>query len=173
MPQLLRKAWFWVAMAALGIASVVCYVVATVDGLQIHRIDSGSMGDVLPKGSVIITYQVNDLKPNDIITFREPKTGQVITHTFGGYDKQGNLMTKGEANPSPDRHSPPLRPEHVIGKVASYHLETPTADLLASKRGVAGLTLFGAAVFALIAGLYMRRAEGEKFSGQEAASNPV
>ena len=83
-------------------------------GVGIYRVDNGSMTPTLPVGSVVIIYKTDNFQPRDILTYRDPRKGGVTTHTFLGYNKDGTLITHGDANPSLD---PPLPREQVVGKV--------------------------------------------------------
>jgi len=80
-------------------------------------IDSGSMGSTLPVRTIVFLGSADDLQPRDIITFREKGGDRVTTHTFIGYAEDGSLMTKGDANPTPDVHDPALTMADVEGKV--------------------------------------------------------
>jgi len=80
-------------------------------------IGSGSMEPTLPVGTIVVVQPTEDLKPTDIITFQQEGDSRPTTHTFIGYAEDGSLMTKGDANPTPDVHSTPLTMENVKGKV--------------------------------------------------------
>lgn len=90
------------------------FVYATI---PIFQIVSGSMEPTLPIGSVVFEAPADALQPGDIITFQQADNELPITHTFIGYNGDGNLMTKGDANPLPDDHAVPLVSDDVIGRV--------------------------------------------------------
>jgi signal peptidase I, archaeal type len=82
------------------------------------RIVSGSMEPTLPVGSIVFETDAENLKPGDIITFQQANDDHPTTHTFIGYAEDGSLMTKGDANPTPDVHDVPLTQDDVLGKMA-------------------------------------------------------
>lgn len=114
----LKRNFFLIIVIAAMIAGVV-FVLVTV---PIFRVASGSMEPTLPVGSVVFEAPADALKPGTIITFQQDGDERPTTHTFIGYAEDGSLMTKGDANPTPDVHSAPLTPDDVIGKVV---LTTP------------------------------------------------
>ncbi len=88
-------------------------------GLQLYRIESGSMAPTLPVGAVILSCQPKDagqLQEQDIVTF-ETTSGAIVTHRIIEVltDDKGNVgyRTKGD-NPisSPDVEI--LTPDRVI-----------------------------------------------------------
>ncbi len=81
-------------------------------------IGSGSMAPTLPIGTIVVLEPANDLTPTDIITYQQEGDARPTTHTFIGYAEDGSLMTKGDANPTPDVHNPPLMMEDVKGEMA-------------------------------------------------------
>lgn len=84
-----------------------------------YTIGSGSMEPTLPVGTIVIVRaaSVDDLHPQDIITFQQKGDDRPTTHTFIGKDSDGNVMTKGDANPTPDVHVKPLTEDDIVGKV--------------------------------------------------------
>ncbi|MGH7217889.1 MAG: signal peptidase I [Candidatus Microsaccharimonas sp.] len=102
---------FTVASILIGLL-VIAYLV-----VPKYIIGSGSMQPTLPVGTVVIVGAADNLNPTDIITFQQEGEKQPTTHTFIGYAEDGSLMTKGDANPTPDVHTPPLTMEDVKGKV--------------------------------------------------------
>lgn len=86
------------------------------NAVSTHLIISGSMEPTVPQGSYVVTIPTNHLEKRDIITFHDGD--HVVTHTFIGYDENGNIMTKGDANATPDDHiANPIKMSDVIGKV--------------------------------------------------------
>ncbi len=102
---------FTMASILIGIL-VIAYLV-----VPKYIIGSGSMQPTLPVGTIVVIGAADELKPTDIITFQQEGEKQPTTHTFIGYAEDGSLMTKGDANPTPDVHNPPLTMEDVKGKV--------------------------------------------------------
>lgn len=70
-----------------------------------------------PVGTAVLLGPADNLKPRDIITFRQEGETHPTTHTFIGYGENGSLMTKGDANLAPDVHIPALTTSDVMGKV--------------------------------------------------------
>jgi signal peptidase I len=128
------------------VSVIVALLVGTLAGLiinfdvRVQRVGSGSMEPVLPVGALVITYKTAALHVNDIITFRNPETGGTTTHVFGGYAKDGSLLTRGVANPSADNFSPrPLRGD-VVG-VVWRHVDVFAVSFWMTARGAAILML--------------------------------
>lgn len=92
-----------------------------------YVIGSGSMEPTLPVRTIIFYQPATQLQPRDVIIFQKEGDDRPTTHTFIGYDEQGNVLTKGDANPTPDVHTPPLTMADVKGKV-TYAL-TPQRTL--------------------------------------------
>jgi len=129
--RMIRKLAPWiVVLAMLGLPG---FAVASYD-VHVYRVDAGSMEPTIPQGSFVITTRPNTLDTLDIITFKNEK-GKLTTHTFLGYASDGSLTTKGDANLTPDAHTPPLRKERVVGK--AWRVLSPT--LLWVMLGFAGL----------------------------------
>lgn len=82
-----------------------------------YFVGSGSMGETLPVRTLIFLGPATDLEPRDVITFQKEGDDRPTTHTFIGYAEDGSLMTKGDANPTPDLHEPPLTIDDVKGEV--------------------------------------------------------
>lgn len=101
-------------IVTLGVAVTILYMTMA---FSHYRVATGSMEPTLPVGTVVFTTTPGVLHPTDIISFHNPDTGSITTHTFIGYDKNGNVMTKGDANPTPDVFDRPLTKADVVGKV--------------------------------------------------------
>jgi len=144
---------FTVAAVLLGLLIIAYAVVPK------YIIGSGSMQPTLPVGTIVIVQPVDTLKPTDIITFQQEGDTRPTTHTFIGYAKDGSLMTKGDANLTPDVHNPPLTMEDVKGKVV-YALFIPR--------------LIGAALVALVGIMLIpsrRKTDAEADADDEAQSS--
>ncbi len=101
-------------MIALIVSAV---LIAIYVNVPMYRIASGSMEPTLPIGTIVIGVPATDLQVTDIITFQQEGMKEPVTHTFIGYDEAGNIMTKGDANTTPDVHTVPLTDEDVISKL--------------------------------------------------------
>lgn len=87
-----------------------------------------------------------------MISYRSPETGEVVTHTYLETDENGALLTKGDANMTPDLYFPALTANHVIGKVAYVVPPVLSAAFWQSRSGVmflGGVLLLGSSLYFL------------------------
>ena len=132
-----------VILAIVGILIVVRMAV------PMYIISSGSMEPTLPVGTIVFDAPADSLKVGDIITFQQEGAAHPTTHTFVGFDKDGSLMTMGDANPTPDVHNTPLTMADVKGKVfTQFMIFVPSFWL--STKGLGVVLLLGAGVFFFI-----------------------
>ena len=101
-------------------------------GVRLYRIASGSMLPTLPVGTIVLVRPTDDLHERDIVTMRV--NNKLVTHTFHKENSRGELVTKGDSNPSPDNFDPPVRKENVIG-VVQFQIAIFTLDFWVSWRG--------------------------------------
>jgi len=119
-------------------------------------IESGSMEPGLPVNTIVFIKAVDTLEPTDIITFKQDTDVRATTHTFIGYADDGSLMTKGDANETPDQHVVPLQMSDVEGKVVgSTFLFVPS--YWTSVRGVLSLAI--AAIMAISISIVLYRSK--------------
>lgn len=118
MKSLRRNKGVAILCAAVAIAIMVVGVLYSA-GWRYFVIEGGSMRPTYEVGTVIFTkpVAVEELQRRDIITYTDPRTERVTTHTFIEQAEDGSLVTRGDANPSLDNHRPALTANHVIGKV--------------------------------------------------------
>ena len=131
------KKWAYNVFRALAFALLAIIVILLLRGYKFMIVSSGSMGDVLPVGSLIIVTpcEYEDLELNDIVTM--DAGGINLTHRIvgkvdsanitergyllpgdEGYDDAGRRwVTKGDASDTLDG---PLT-KTVIGKVEEHH----------------------------------------------------
>jgi len=131
-------------IVALAIATITVIFVSVVPS---YRIATGSMAPTLPVGSVVFETALGDLKPGDIITFQQEGDDSPTTHTFIGYDTDESLMTKGDANPTPDVHDVPLVKGDVLGKVA-FMTPVLAPSFWLSQRGIFIISCLGLGLLA-------------------------
>jgi signal peptidase len=77
-------------------------------------VTSGSMGSSLRPGDVLLVDEPRPelLAPGAVILFEAP-TGDLVTHRLEAVEADGTLVTRGDANPTPDAGR--VRPEDVRG----------------------------------------------------------
>ena len=100
-----RKTLGWAA-AILTIAAVVRFDVAVVGG--------GSMRPSIQPGDVLVYEGRSDAEPGDVVVFRS-SGGSLVAHRVLRVLAHGLLVTRGDANPVPDRRC--VEPENVEGVV--------------------------------------------------------
>lgn len=84
---------------------------ANIFGYTAFEVSTGSMGETLQVGEVILVKITDKVKENDIIVFEDDKN--FITHRLLEINED-KLITKGDANNSEDK---PIDREQVVGKV--------------------------------------------------------
>ncbi len=86
-------------------------------GLRIYIVKSGSMAPTIKAGNLIFSKKQDTYSVGDIVTYLpiggESKTVETITHRIVAV-KDGNFITKGDANPSEDSES--VTPKQVKGR---------------------------------------------------------
>jgi len=104
----------FVVLLLLGIAAL---------GLWPHtyNVMNGSMEPTVAVGTKVFVDTKAEIAPQDIIVFRaiEQTDGKpvIVTHRFIGYNDDGTLITKGDANNATDFPVVPLTNDDVIGVV--------------------------------------------------------
>lgn len=111
----------WLPVAIIVVIAAI-FAALGMSGWKTFLINGGSMEPTIPKYSLVVTQPVKDvqqLDTADIVTYEED--GKAVTHTFLQLESDGSLMTKGDANPTPDVHSQPLTQDRLIGKVVAVY----------------------------------------------------
>ena len=100
-PNLVAK-YLVMALKSIFIAFLLTIVVALIIGFRPVRVISNSMNPTLYKGDVIIIYKPKqqEFKVGDILTFTSGSTN--VTHRIIEITEDGNFITQGDANDSPD-----------------------------------------------------------------------
>ena len=99
------------AVITIGIILAVLYLC----GIRLYHVKSGSMGELLPIGSVcfVSTYsRYEDIEASDVISFRV-SDDMLVTHRAEKITDNG-IITKGDANNTED--TDPITRENYIGK---------------------------------------------------------
>ncbi len=155
-------------MAVIMFVTVIVQVSSSgyvqVGGYSLFRIVTGSMGDTIPVGTLLLckSTEIEDIERGDIICFRSynPQIfGQVVTHrvvnVIEGDDGQVVLETRGDANPSADIEK--VTASNLIGRVQSYKKDDSImvllVDVLTDKIGFLILIMFPTL---LVAGFILR-----------------
>jgi signal peptidase len=119
---LIGKHWWTVAVSllvALMMLLAAAVVFAPHLGWRIDNVLSGSMSPGIKVGSAVITQPVDtgDIEVGDIITFRSPRNGEMITHRVIAIEGENirYFQTKGDANEDPDPYTVPVA--NVEGRV--------------------------------------------------------
>lgn len=83
---------------------------------RIFIVESGSMGEAVPTGSLIMTWQQKTYQVGQVVTFMGGTAdGTPVTHRIVEIDDDGYLITQGDANEEPDYHR--TKSEDVVGRV--------------------------------------------------------
>jgi len=137
-----------IALVILLMIMVVLALLAPHFGWRADTVLSGSMEPALPVGCVQVTQPVKAeaIKVGDIITFRSPTNGKLMSHRVIAVE-EGNsyqFRTKGDANEDVDPYSVPA--QNVVGRVCfrlshvGYvveYLKTPLGFILLGLCGIA------------------------------------
>ena len=115
---------------------------------MVHTVATGSMEPTLPVHTIVVDHPVDNLKVGDVITFREAGMTDPVTHRLIQIEKDGSLVTQGDANPTPDHPDVPLQKSDVIGQVwfqiqvmvPSFWVSIPGIILMVSLLG--GIVLY-------------------------------
>ncbi len=84
-------------------------------GVKVLIVQSGSMEPAIKTGSVVVVKSVSDYKVGDVLTFGPySKTKAPTTHRLVEI-KDGNYITKGDANNAPDTRT--INKRDIVGKV--------------------------------------------------------
>ncbi len=102
--------------------SVVCVGIIflpSIMGLKAYSIETGSMADTIPEGSMVYVKpcaSFDDYAVGDVVTFTDPATGKSFTHRIMQTNSaSGEFITKGDANDEPDLK--PTSSQFAVGKV--------------------------------------------------------
>ena len=109
-----------IALVIVLMTMVVLALLAPHFGWRADTVLSGSMEPALPVGCVQVTKPVNpeDIEVGDIITFRSPTNGELMSHRVVAVEEQNQsyeFRTKGDANEDVDHYLIPN--QNVVGRV--------------------------------------------------------
>ena len=133
-------------LVALTVASLLALAVVVTLFYKLYPIRTYSMTPTLPLKALAVVEKDASYQQGDIITYRHGT--EIITHRFIKRDANGDIITKGDANPSPDAW--PVQDQDVIGKEV---LCIPWAGFalfyLMDPFGLGSLVLLGVALWLL------------------------
>jgi len=137
-----------IALVVVLMTMVVLALLAPHFGWRADTVLSGSMEPALPVGCVQVTKPINpeDIQVGDIITFRSPTNGKLMSHRVVAVedDQSYQFRTKGDANENVDPYLIPS--ENVVGRVCFKvahvgrvveYLKTPIGFILLGLVGIA------------------------------------
>lgn len=146
-----RRALSWlptVATGALTVASL-CFLVATLLGVRLLPVLTGSMTPYAPAGSLAVTVPVHgdDVRVGDVIAFRAPPPFRLpgdrpVFHrvvALGHVDGRAFMTTRGDANPGVDPWRVSLR-EADLGRAV---FDVPHAGRLVAAGPFGAVLLLG------------------------------
>lgn len=110
------------ALAAFTVYALVCASkgkAVNVFGKSMFRVVTGSMEPSIRVGDYILVSKTepSELREGDIITYyseEEDVRGLVVTHRIVSVNSDGSFVTKGDANPVPDKKA--VREDQLIGR---------------------------------------------------------
>lgn len=106
----LGRAWLWFLGGCLVIT-----VAPLIFGWRPYVVQTGSMEPRIHVGDVVLAAPVHNVNKlvGRVTVFYDPGRHEIVTHRVIGKNPDGTLVTKGDANPTPD--SAPLVPGNVRG----------------------------------------------------------
>jgi signal peptidase I len=164
-----------IVLVVVLMTMVVLALLAPHFGWRADTVLSGSMEPTLPVGCVQVTKPIKpeNIKAGDIITFRSPTNGKLMSHRVVAVeqDQSYQFRTKGDANEDVDPYSVPS--ENVVGRVCfrvphvGYvveYLKTPIGFILL---GLIGIALIVAEVSTMLEVHWKEPAQADAGAKQE------
>lgn len=87
-------------VTVLGALMLLLLVIPGLFGIGVYEVATGSMSPGIPPGSIVYTYSSSQLDEGDVIAYNYGDT--VILHRVLDIRSDGDIITKGDANPEPD-----------------------------------------------------------------------
>ncbi len=106
-----------IALSTIAVLSLCLLLALAVVGLRSHRlyaVQTGSMSPAIPSRSMVLV-ELGVYELGQPITFNHD--GSPITHRYVGKNIDGTLVTKGDANDTPDATG--VKPADVVGGVVA------------------------------------------------------
>lgn len=94
------------AILALALLLVGAIAYGSIDNrwYRVVSVQGGSMAPTINLGDIAFVGRPDSVEVGDIGVFQV--NGHIVTHRIVGIDEDGNYITQGDANPSPDRWNP-------------------------------------------------------------------
>ena len=146
-----------IAAAVLIIVAVATTIGAVAAGYRPVVIQTGSMGDTAPAGSLVIAAprSADEVVVDDVVVMRRPGLA-TVTHRVIEIETVGDgafAITKGDANESPDATPYPLEGEQLVSR---WVLPGWGGRLEALSSPTVGVGLIAIVVFVVVLGLLRR-----------------
>ena len=124
---ILGRAWLWFLAACVAVT-----LVPILFGWHSYVIVTGSMEPGITAGDVVLSSPdpviVESL--GRVITFEDPaRPDYVLTHRLISFNEDGTLVTKGDANPTPDSVSVPTDTVTGLGRLLVQYVGLPVVWL--------------------------------------------
>ncbi|MBW4061901.1 hypothetical protein HJC99_05005 [Candidatus Saccharibacteria bacterium] len=104
--------WLSITVSALVFAAMVVVSLSLLMSHHLYVVRTGSMGNTYPPKTLVVV-KVGEYHVGQVISFREH--GDITTHRLLGFNADGTLITKGDANDTPDPWT--LHRSDIIGGV--------------------------------------------------------
>jgi signal peptidase I len=120
---ILGRAWLWFLAACLFVT-----LVPIVFGWHSYVIVTGSMEPGISAGDVVLASPdpVIEDTIGRVVTFDNPgREGHILTHRVMSIDEDGSLVTKGDANPTPDSFHAPRESVTGLGRLLVQFVGLP------------------------------------------------
>jgi signal peptidase I len=101
-------------VAAVGVLGLALYYAAR--DYRVYTVRTGSMQPTIPIGSAVVVRR-GSVRIGQVITFHVPNGSGLETHRLIAIRPDGNFVTKGDGNPTPDVSE--LAPKAVLGHVVA------------------------------------------------------
>jgi signal peptidase len=111
-----RTAAVTAGLLTVILAAAILYL--AISPLQAKLIMTGSMKPDLPPGTIVLVKPQHRYQANEVVSFTNPY-GHTVTHRLVGFEPNGTLITKGDANDAPDgwRIAPSAVQGEVVGSI--------------------------------------------------------
>lgn len=126
---------------------------------MVHFVATGSMVPTLPVNTLVVDTPTTDVKVGDVITFQETGMNEPVTHRLIQINKDGSLITQGDANPTADNPDIALQKSDIIGKVW-FQVPVMVPSFWMSLRGI----ILAVVILTLLA-VYVTKSNDKKEDG--------